>query len=65
MLVVYERIESVIINPRILEEYFDIDDATKLTKKEMSEKFSQIPMGELIDLCENHNDSHTVVTWGR
>jgi 5'-3' exonuclease len=54
MLVAYEKTVTVFINPRILEEYYEIENAEKLTKEEMSKLFSEIPVNELIDLCEDY-----------
>lgn len=53
MLVSYEKTITVLINPRILEEYYEIENAEELTKEEMSNLFSEIPLNELIDCCEN------------
>lgn len=52
MLVAYEKTVTVFINPRVLEEYYEIDNAEKLTGEEMNNLFSEIPENELIDLCE-------------
>ena len=53
MLVAYEKTITILINPQVLEEYYEIEDTEKLTKEEMSNLFSEIPVNELIDLCEN------------
>ena len=53
MLVSYERTTTVLINPRILEEYYEVENVEKLTKEEMNDLFSEIPLNELIDCCEN------------
>lgn len=53
MLVSYERTTTVLINPRILEEYYEVENVGKLTKEEMNDLFSEIPLNELIDCCEN------------
>ena len=54
MLVAYEKTVTVLINPRVLEEYYEIEDTEKLTKEEMNNLFSEIPVNELINLCENY-----------
>jgi hypothetical protein len=54
MLVAYEKTVTVLINPRVLEEYYEIEDTEKLTKEEMNNLFSGIPVNELINLCENY-----------
>lgn len=55
MTVVYTKTQSFIINPRILKEYFEIEDGENLTKEEMSQMFSEIPNSELIDLCDMYS----------
>ena len=55
MNVIYTRTQSFVINPRILEEYFEIEDGENLTKEEMSQMFSEIPDHELVDLCDMYS----------
>lgn len=55
MNVIYTRTQSFVINPRILEEYFEIEDGENLTKEEMSQMFSEIPAHELVDLCDMYS----------
>ena len=55
MVVAYTKTQTVFINPRMLEEYFDIDDATALSPEEMAALFNKIPMVELIDMCETYS----------
>lgn len=52
MKVVYTRTQNFIINPRVLEEYFDVENGENLTEEEMASMFSEIPTPELIDLCD-------------
>ena len=52
MNVIYTRTQSFVINPRILEEYFDIENGENLTKEQMSQMFSEIPACDLIELCD-------------
>lgn len=62
MIVAYTRTETVFVNPRILEEYFDLttEEIEKFSPEEMAEYFSEIPMSDLVDLCEMYDNSHTV-----
>ena len=55
MNVIYTRTQSFVISPRILEEYFEIENGENLTKEEMSQMFSEIPISELVDLCDMYS----------
>lgn len=55
MNVIYTRTQSFVISPRILEEYFEIENGEILTREEMSQMFSKIPDSELIDLCDMYS----------
>jgi len=61
MIVAYTKTETVFINPRILEEYFELEEkAEDLSPETMAELFSEIPMSELIDLSEMYNSYNEV-----
>lgn len=56
MIVAYTRTETFFINPRILEEYFELEkNAEDLSPETMAELFSEIPASELFDLSEEYN----------
>lgn len=53
MLVMYTKTTTVYVNPRILEEFYEIENVENLTKEEMANLFSEIPISDLVDCCEN------------
>lgn len=60
MTVTYTRTQNFIINPRVLEEYFEVENGENLTEEEMVSMFSEIPTHELIDLCDMFNEEDEV-----
>lgn len=61
MIVAYTKTETFFINPRILEEYFDLEEnAENLSPETMSELFSEISTSELFDLSEEYNSYNEV-----
>lgn len=61
MIVAYTKTETFFINPRILEEYFDLEEnAENLSPETMTELFSEISTSELFDLSEEYNSYNEV-----
>lgn len=64
MLVTYTRTQTVFISPRILEEYFELEENERfedLSSDDLSKLFAEIPMSELVDLSEEYNIDHEVI----
>lgn len=64
MLVAYTRTQTVFINPRILEEYFELEENERfedLSSDDLSKLFAEIPISELVDLSEEYNIDHEVI----
>ena len=64
MLVAYTRTQTVFISPRILEEYFELEENERfedLSSDDLSKLFAEIPMSELVDLSEEYNIDHEVI----
>lgn len=64
MLVAYTRTQTVFINPRILEEYFELEENEKFedfSPNDLSKLFAEIPISELVDLSEEYNICHEVI----
>ena len=63
MLVAYTRTQTVFINPRILEEYFELEENEKFedfSSDDLSKFFAEIPISELVDLSEKYDIYHNV-----